>query len=100
MLLWWCVCIYVFFVLMIRRPPRSTRTDTLFPYTTLFRSFRASFRTLAREELDIDIDVLEAQLAHSVGDATQRAYNRARHFKRRAEASQFWADYLDGLVGE
>src|SRR3546814_8677791 len=28
-----------FFVLMIRRPPRSTRTDTLFPYTTLFRSF-------------------------------------------------------------
>src|SRR3546814_18067513 len=31
-------CIVVFFFLMIRRPPRSTRTDTLFPYTTLFRS--------------------------------------------------------------
>src|SRR3546814_17757198 len=30
----------VFFFLMIRRPPRSTRTDTLFPYTTLFRSPR------------------------------------------------------------
>src|SRR3546814_4150816 len=30
-----------FFFLMIRRPPRSTRTDTLFPYTTLFRSIRA-----------------------------------------------------------
>src|SRR3546814_11713262 len=30
-------CMYFFF-LMIRRPPRSTRTDTLFPYTTLFRS--------------------------------------------------------------
>src|SRR3546814_15373859 len=29
---------YFFFFLMIRRPPRSTRTDTLFPYTTLFRS--------------------------------------------------------------
>src|SRR3546814_19173852 len=28
----------VIFFLMIRRPPRSTRTDTLFPYTTLFRS--------------------------------------------------------------
>src|SRR3546814_4791715 len=28
---------------MIRRPPRSTRTDTLFPYTTLFRSFFAAF---------------------------------------------------------
>src|SRR3546814_1163706 len=32
-----------FFFLMIRRPPRSTRTDTLFPYTTLFRS-SLSFR--------------------------------------------------------
>src|SRR3546814_13130612 len=34
-------CVYVFFF-MIRRPPRSTRTDTLFPYTTLFRSDLAS----------------------------------------------------------
>src|SRR3546814_19245397 len=33
-LLYFCGC----FFLMIRRPPRSTRTDTLFPYTTLFRS--------------------------------------------------------------
>src|SRR3546814_7994537 len=31
-------CIFLFFFLMIRRPRRSTRTDTLFPYTTLFRS--------------------------------------------------------------
>src|SRR3546814_19783348 len=30
--------VFCFFFLMIRRPPRSTRTDTLFPYTTLFRS--------------------------------------------------------------
>src|SRR3546814_14553871 len=29
---------FLFFFLRIRRPPRSTRTDTLFPYTTLFRS--------------------------------------------------------------
>src|SRR3546814_5840726 len=41
----WCfymsvsdLSIIFFFFLMIRRPPRSTRTDTLFPYTTLFRS--------------------------------------------------------------
>src|SRR3546814_11729 len=33
-----CVLRFIFFFLMIRRPPRSTRTDTLFPYTTLFRS--------------------------------------------------------------
>src|SRR3546814_12164291 len=35
-----------FFFLMIRRPPRSTRTDTLFPYTTLFRSDRLLVDTL------------------------------------------------------
>src|SRR3546814_15690394 len=32
---------FLFLFLMIRRPPRSTRTDTLFPYTTLFRSAEA-----------------------------------------------------------
>src|SRR3546814_18936817 len=32
------MCLSTLFFLMIRRPPRSTRTDTLFPYTTLFRS--------------------------------------------------------------
>src|SRR3546814_4067477 len=37
----YCISLFSFiFFLMIRRPPRSTRTDTLFPYTTLFRSYR------------------------------------------------------------
>src|SRR3546814_16965029 len=36
---------FVFFFLMIRLPPRSTRTDTLFPYTTLFRSIENLFDT-------------------------------------------------------
>src|SRR3546814_12216699 len=41
----YCSCFYfstvfLFFFLMILRPPRSTRTDTLFPYTTLFRRDR------------------------------------------------------------
>src|SRR3546814_3419462 len=40
---------------MIRRPPRSTRTDTLFPYTTLFRSpVRRDFAFLAPAELSAD----------------------------------------------
>src|SRR3546814_15643261 len=37
----------VFFFLMIRRPPRSTRTYTLFPYTTLFRSVREDLKDWA-----------------------------------------------------
>src|SRR3546814_10470304 len=50
-----CILLYCLFFLMIRRPPRSTRTDTLFPYTTLFRSARscparaATLRSCSRE---------------------------------------------------
>src|SRR3546814_11856837 len=36
----------IVFLLMIRRPPRSTRTDTLFPYTTLLRSWRGVGETV------------------------------------------------------
>src|SRR3546814_14188842 len=39
--------IFVLFFLMIRRPPRSTRTDTRFPYTTLFRSVPPDRRSRA-----------------------------------------------------
>src|SRR3546814_7918417 len=51
--------VYIFF-LMIRRPPRSTRTDTLFPYTTLFRSMAAidSRRgRLPRERVIQDVEI-------------------------------------------
>src|SRR3546814_3769622 len=37
---------------MIRRPPRSTRTDTLFPYTTLFRSELCGFALLRKVDYD------------------------------------------------
>src|SRR3546814_20476952 len=48
---------------MLRRPPRSTRTDTLFPYTTLFRSFLvegavALARALGLSELVIGLTVI------------------------------------------
>src|SRR3546814_20506844 len=42
----------MFFFLMLRRPPRATRTDTLFPYTTLFRSLGAqTLGQLADDEM-------------------------------------------------
>src|SRR3546814_5046834 len=47
---------------MLRRPPRSTRTDTLFPYTTLFRS-RGSFRSSVRDQVagdDVALDLVGA----------------------------------------
>src|SRR3546814_18564557 len=43
---------YCFVFLMIRRPPRSTRTDTLFPYTTLFRSHRAPYAAALPQPLE------------------------------------------------
>src|SRR3546814_15884291 len=45
-----CVLIMLFF-LMIRLPPRSTRTDPLFPYTTLFRSGREHFNARNRQDV-------------------------------------------------
>src|SRR3546814_2452846 len=47
---------------MIRRPPRSTRTDTLFPYTTLFRS--PPYSIFAR---GVEADVLPTCLRHDIG---------------------------------
>src|SRR3546814_11627388 len=44
---------------MIRRPPRSTRTDTLFPYTTLFRSPRVKIFDI------LDIDEFDAVLSNA-----------------------------------
>src|SRR3546814_14691634 len=40
---------------MIRRPPRSTRTDTLFPYPTLFRSIPAQFASVDTAHLALDL---------------------------------------------
>src|SRR3546814_19102549 len=47
------VCFIIFFFLMIRRPPRSTRTDTRFPYTTLFRSESAALCAMVGGETSI-----------------------------------------------
>src|SRR3546814_18505825 len=50
---------------MIRRPPRSTRTDTLFPYTTLFRSQPGLSETLEKETLR-QRSLAEEVIAHLV----------------------------------
>src|SRR3546814_15298456 len=62
---------------MIRRPPRSTRTDTLFPYTTLFRSLQAHQRGLG--------DLVDAVLLVEV---------LARHDHRRLEDGSLERDVL------
>src|SRR3546814_7454199 len=69
----------LFFFLMIRRPPRSTRTDTLFPYTTLFRSHG---RTAAAS-------VRFAQPArHDAGGGDARSPPHQPHFGREDDAAR------------
>jgi integrase len=59
--------------------------------------FRATFRTLGRERLNISSDVLEAQLAHAKRDEVQKAYDRTKFDDVRRDAMQLWANYLDKL---
>src|SRR3546814_2651123 len=59
-----CLCCFVF--LMIRRPPRSTRTDTLFPYTTLFRSV-VVHEAFVRDNADHELGDRPYQCVHPVG---------------------------------
>src|SRR3546814_20635375 len=55
---------------MIRRPPRSTRTDTLFPYTTLFRSDRVA--AIEAERIFEIVEPLTGHLVATVGEPAIR----------------------------
>src|SRR3546814_4811542 len=76
-----------FFFLMIRRPPRSTRTDTLFPYTTLFRSAGQRSRRVGSQSSGVDrrrgraADLLAARRFH-VGLQLQPAGSGRDLFRR------------------
>lgn len=59
--------------------------------------FRAMARTMIAERLNIPPEVIEAQLAHAVGDSLGRAYNRTQYLAQRREMMAAWADYLDQL---
>src|SRR3546814_18269962 len=71
---------------MIRRPPRSTRTDTLFPYTTLFRSQRlVPKRTGAGEDQRIVRYAVRLDVQRRRGLA-QQVERRAHHLRLAAQA--------------
>jgi integrase len=59
--------------------------------------FRAMARTLMVEQLDVNPDVIEAQLAHGKSGPLGMAYDRATYMKQRREMMAQWADYLDKL---
>src|SRR3546814_5317876 len=67
---------FVFFFLMIRRPPRSTRTDTLFPYTTLFRSaFESSQKAQGNLGFFLMVDEVRKQKNGGVRDTNENDYH-------------------------
>src|SRR3546814_3547652 len=69
---------------MIRRPPRSTRTDTLFPYTTLFRSFRLDERGVV---LWPRRNQRAAQKCCRIGVRAPRGRSIAKHTARKRTAA-------------
>lgn len=62
--------------------------------------FRATARTMIRQYLRFDSDIIEAQLAHTSSEELGSAYDRAKWIEERAPMLQAWADYLDGLLTE
>src|SRR3546814_19973976 len=62
---------------MIRRPPRSTRTDTLFPYTTLFRSIDVSGKTLMPGLIDLHIHAYASDINTQKVDLAGDPYRTA-----------------------
>src|SRR3546814_7775430 len=74
------------FFLMIRRPPRSTRTDTLFPYTTLFRSTELAHVPQAVLDLaDASGDVSPSRQDEPYRRAISGIYARLAATHRRSE---------------
>ncbi len=63
-----------------------------------WHGFRASARTMLVDELNIDWQVIEANLAHAKKDANGTSYNRTKYMSQRFEMIQQWADYLDKLA--
>jgi integrase len=63
-----------------------------------WHGFRATGRTILRQVLKYDKDVIEAQLAHKGQITHGGAYDRATHLEDRTAMLQVWADYLDKLA--
>src|SRR3546814_17899442 len=61
---------------MIRRPPRSTRTDTLFPYTTLFRSMRFAVQPL--DDLNLAALLVSPLIGWTQDELYARTHQRGR----------------------
>src|SRR3546814_16012415 len=77
---------------MIRRPPRSTRTDTLFPYTTLFRSLApAGHRALLDAYARADTGAVAA--AHTAWRAAEEKLAAARAAVSEAERDRQWPEH-------
>ena len=70
-------------------------------YKRLFtpHSIRSAFHTIATEHDPTMELIIEAQLAHAVGDKVTQAYNRAEYIERRRVLMQWWADHLDEIAG-
>ena len=63
-----------------------------------WHGFRASAKTMMLDQLGLNEEAIEANLAHAVKDANGRSYNRTQYLKQRYDQIQQWANYLDQLA--
>src|SRR3546814_14858145 len=79
---------------MIRRPPRSTRTDTLFPYTTLFRSLVNNIKIYKTQQADL----VEGGVAGTIEIGTLRPLDFGKR-RIQGELKAQYNPYGDRIVG-
>src|SRR3546814_7039748 len=94
---------------MIRRPPRATRTSTLFPYTTLFRSIEIAASTAAREAdwrftrpgalvSPRKVGVTEGDSRHACAEASISTFDELQLFNRDRPRSEEHTSELQSLM--
>src|SRR3546814_11845564 len=99
---------FFFFFLMIRRPPISTRTDTLLPYTTLFRLSLVAVDIVCSHQAvkDADMSATVAEpLSYKIPDCHTDRMNHEPNWRDRGRAVEYWlatafvaGSFVAGLV--
>jgi integrase len=79
----------------ISKAPMPNLLDRLGMQATA-HGFRSSFRDWIGDETDFPSEIAELALAHTVGDATKRAYRRKKALERRREAMEAWGRFCEG----
>src|SRR3546814_10475151 len=83
---------------MVRRPPRSTSTDTLFPYTTRFRSAEASYSSAVNRESTRVVSCNTTSIVRTLTAVKHAGLLRRARGTRLRRATDPWESHLGGIM--